>query len=162
MNSKQIFTALSKNKYTANYFDGVYSLDTLVDIKKRPKLIICNTDPSNKPGKHWILFFFKDENNVDFFDSLGNNLEKYGDEFVEFVNKFALKLHQSKIRIQPPKTSLCGHYCLLYSYYRCKGESMNNVLKILSSTEHVKREIKKYFNICKDSNCILLQKCSKM
>ena len=38
----------------SKYFDGIYSSDTLNEIKEKPDLIICNTDPSNKPGEHWV------------------------------------------------------------------------------------------------------------
>ena len=74
MNTKQVRNALCLNPVTNKYFDGIYSSDTLKEIKERPDLIICNTDPSNKPGEHWVLFFFN-QNNVDFFDSLGRDIK---------------------------------------------------------------------------------------
>ena len=70
MNTKQLWNALCLNPVTNQYFDGIYSADTLKEIREKPDLIICNTDPSNKPGEHWVLFFSSD-NSVDFFDSLG-------------------------------------------------------------------------------------------
>ena len=69
MNTKQLWNALILNPVTNKYFDGIFSIDTLQDIKEKPTLIICNTDPSYKPGEHWILFFFYNKS-VDFFDSL--------------------------------------------------------------------------------------------
>ena len=57
MNSKQLYNALTLNAYTNKYFDGIYSIDTLKDINEKSELIICNTDPSDKPCKHWVLFF---------------------------------------------------------------------------------------------------------
>ena len=51
-------------------------------------MIICNTDPSDKPGEHWVLFFFKDDESVDFYDSLGKDIKYYGSEFCDFVNEF--------------------------------------------------------------------------
>ena len=73
MNTKQLWNALSLNPVTNKYFDGIYSSDTLNEIREKPSLIICNTDPSDKPGEHWVLFFFS-ENSVDFFDSLGRDI----------------------------------------------------------------------------------------
>ena len=58
MNTKQIWQALTSNTKTEPYFDGVFAIDELCKIKKKPELIICNTDPSNKPGQHWVLLFF--------------------------------------------------------------------------------------------------------
>ena len=69
MNTKQLWTALTLNKVTNPYFDGVYSLDTLVNKIEKPHLIICNTQPSDQSGEHWVLFFFE-EDSVDFYDSL--------------------------------------------------------------------------------------------
>ena len=77
MNTKQLWHALCLNPVTNQYFDGIYSADTLKEIREKPDLIICNTDPSNKPGEHWVLFFFSD-NGVDFFDSLGRDIKYYG------------------------------------------------------------------------------------
>ena len=56
MNTKQLYNALTLNAYTNKYFDGIDSIDTLKNINEKPELIICNTDPSDKPGKHWVLF----------------------------------------------------------------------------------------------------------
>ena len=58
MNTKQLWNALTLNPVTNNYFDGIFSIDTLKDIKEKPTLIVCNTDPSDKAGEHWIFFSF--------------------------------------------------------------------------------------------------------
>ena len=99
MNTKQIWQALTCNTKTEPYFDGVFSIDMLQKIKNKPKLIICNTDPSTKPGKHWILFFFHNDT-VDFFDSLGNDMNYYGDEFIDFAKRFSSKYQISLIQTQ--------------------------------------------------------------
>ena len=57
MNTKDLWQALTCNPTTDSYFDGVFPSDALTEIKDKPELIICNTDPSHKPGKHWLLFF---------------------------------------------------------------------------------------------------------
>ena len=77
--------------------------DELHKIKKKPELIICNTDPSNKPGQHWVLFFF-DNDTVDFFDSLGKDIEDYGHEFVDLAKRFSSKFQASTVRTQPKNT----------------------------------------------------------
>ena len=71
-----------------NNFDGIFSIDTLKEIKEKPTLIVCNTDPSDKAGEHWVLFFF-DDNTVDFYDSLAHDITYYGSEFIYFVKRFA-------------------------------------------------------------------------
>ena len=102
MNTKQIWQALTCNTKTEPYFDGVFSIDMLHKIKNKPKLIICNTDPSTKPGKHWVLFFFHNDT-VDFFDSLGNDMNYYGDEFLDFAQRFSSKYQISLFKLNPKK-----------------------------------------------------------
>ena len=58
LNTFQLTAALQKNAITKKCFDGVYPRDILNSIKKTPQMIIVNTDPSTKSGKHWILLYF--------------------------------------------------------------------------------------------------------
>ena len=93
MNTKQLWTALTLNPKTNFYFDGIFSIDTLKEIKEKPDLIICNTDPSDQPGEHWVLFFFN-ENSVDFYDSLGRDITYYGSEFINFIKNYTSNFEQ--------------------------------------------------------------------
>ena len=108
MNTKQLWNALTHNPETNFYFDGIFSADTLNSITQRPELIICNTDPSDKPGEHWVLFFFKGKS-VDFYDSLGRDINYYGSLFLDFIKNFAHDYKQCIRRTQPIHSSLCGH-----------------------------------------------------
>ena len=92
MNTKQLWTALTLNKVTNPYFDGEYSLDTLVNIIEKPQLIICNTQPSDQSGEHWVLFFFE-EDSVDFYDSLGKDITEYGPGFITFIKNYTNNLN---------------------------------------------------------------------
>ena len=120
MNTKQLWTALTLNPKTNFYFDGIFSIDTLKEIKEKPDLIICNTDPSDQPGEHWVLFFFN-ENSVDFYDSLGHDITYYGSEFINFIKNYTSNLGQCLRRMQPVKSDLCGHYCLYNAFAKCNG-----------------------------------------
>ena len=123
MNIKQLWNALINNSVTEPYFDDIFPIDMLEEIKIKPTLIICNTDPSFKKGEHWILFYFN-KKIVEFFDPLGNDINVYGSEFVDFISKFVNQYKVCKFRTQPYKSNLCGEYCLYYAYYRCMGYSM--------------------------------------
>ena len=91
MNTKQLWNALTLNPVTNNNFDGIFSIDTLKEIKEKPTLIVCNTDSSDKAGEHWVLFFFHD-NTVDFYDSLAHEITYYGSEFIYFVKRLLIIL----------------------------------------------------------------------
>lgn len=163
MNTKELWTALSLNSKTNPFFDGIFSFDTLLQIKKKPRLIICNTDPSSKPGTHWVLFFFG-EKSTDYYDSLGNKITYYGSNFFKFIKRFSKILVFSKIRTQPVNTSLCGQYCLFYAYHKCMNNNikMNEILKKMTNIKYVKDFVNKNFcvNTCHKSK--FLQKCKNI
>ena len=166
MDSKQLYQALMSHKLTRKIFDGIYSRDTLKDIVKRPKFIICNTDPSHKPGKHWVAFYFYGKNYVFFFDSLGKSISHYGREFVNFVKRYSKKMTFSKRRVQPPKTDICGHYCLfcglcIVQKYKPK-RIIQSMLSIYSKT--VVKIVRTNFYYCSNStqkSSMFLQCCKK-
>ena len=160
MNTKQIWQALTTNTKTDPYFDGVFPIDMLHKIKSKPELVICNTDPSNKPGKHWVLFFFYDET-VDFFDSLGKDMEYYGQDFVDFATRFSSNFQVSLIGTQPKITSVCGQYCLYFAYKRCNGEQMEEIIKSVESPTQVLNFVNKNFKFCSCSKCARFQTCEK-
>ena len=107
-----------------------------------------------------VIFFHNDT--VDFFDSLGKNMEYYGEEFVNFAKRFSSKFQISLMRTQPKNTSLCGQYCLYFAYKRCTGEEMDNIIKSMVSPDHVLCFVNSNFKFCKNSgNCTHFQTCSK-
>ena len=61
MNTDEIERKLSRR------IDGVFSIDTLPD---KPRLLVCNTDPSDKPGQHWVCIHVEDGRG-EYFDSFG-------------------------------------------------------------------------------------------
>ena len=74
MNTQEIDRIL--RRYVRD-FDGVFSADTLPE---KPRLLVCNTDASDKPGRHWICMHFEDGRG-EYFDSFGRrptaNFERY-------------------------------------------------------------------------------------
>ena len=158
MNSKQLFCALTCQKITTKYFDGIFAKDTLVDIESPPKLLICNTDVLSDPGEHWVLFHFIDHH-ARFYDPLGKDFAVYGSEFVALVNKWSTSHEICDIRTQPLNTSLCGVYCLYFAYFTCKGKSTKSIVENMTSARKVWNFVKRIFFICPDSQCKLLQCC---
>ena len=159
MNTKQLWNALCLNPVTNNYFDGIYSSDTLKDIVEKPELIICNTDPSDKPGEHWVLFFFRDKS-VDFFDSLGRDINYYGSVFIDFIANFTRSYKQCIKRTQPVESDLCGQYCLYYASKVCSKLSMEEIIYNIPDYEYVVNFVNRNFYICPKSHCSLLQCCN--
>jgi len=51
-------------------FDGAFSVDNLPDDLH---LLVCNPDPSEEPGRHWIAIYIEDGRG-EFFDPFGHDL----------------------------------------------------------------------------------------
>lgn len=160
LNSWQLWESLKSNQHTKAKFDGIYPIDHLKYIRnKRPKLIIANTDPETKPGKHWLLFYFDDTGySVDFFDSLGKSPENYPAEITHFLKLWAENVYYVTDRIQPMGSALCGHYCLYYAYCKSIGESMEDILSHIPSPTWIQQCVPILFKISDiKTNC---QTCS--
>jgi hypothetical protein len=54
MNTREIERFINRDRVCRTSFQGVFSRDTL---PSKPRLLICNTDPSDKPGQHWIAIY---------------------------------------------------------------------------------------------------------
>lgn len=160
MNTKQINHILATNPVTKNFFNGVFPKDYLKLIEEKPKLIICNTDESYRSGKHWVLFFF-DSENVDFFDSLGENPSKYGSEFIKFMEKYSEVCNFSPIRLQPLNTDLCGHYCIYFAHKRCQGYDMKYILNNMPDRMFIRKFTESYLKNFENDYCDKLQCCIK-
>ena len=84
-------------------FMGVFSCDTLPrHVPKRPAIIVCNTDPSDRSGEHWICIYISGNRHGEFFDSFGR---KPGSPFCEFLIDIAyighITINNYKIYLVP-------------------------------------------------------------
>ena len=141
-----LYTALSSHDVTAKHFDGVFALDEVAHIRRRPRLIVMNTDPSWKKGQHWIVIFFpSDGKSVEVFDSLGTAGKTYPKEMMRFLWRFAPLVKLSRKRVQPADTSLCGLYCLYFAACRCSKNSMEKILENIPSPEWIRSCVPIYF-----------------
>ena len=59
MNSLQIDSILSKNRFTKRYYKGVYGSDNIKNFHSYPYAIVVNTQKINQPGEHWIGMYVK-------------------------------------------------------------------------------------------------------
>jgi hypothetical protein len=81
MNTKEIDQFVRGDRASRGIFQGVFSVDTLPD---KPRLLVCNTDPSSKPGSHWIVIFIDFKGRGEYFDSFGR---KPTTLFENYLNK---------------------------------------------------------------------------
>ena len=128
MNTSQIVRVLNKH----NSFLGVFPCDKLpTSIKSFPAGLVANTDPFDKPGKHWVAIYVDRNGVADFFDSYG--FKPTLKPFLKFLNKFHWRY--STKRIQGPLSSVCGHYCIYFLTKRFAGESTQEILNHFTSVD---------------------------
>ena len=105
---------------------GVFSSDTLpTSINKRPAIIICNTDPSDKIGEHWLCIYIDKNRHGEFFDSFGR---KPGRPFCEFLNRHCINWTYNDKQLQHALSSVCGYYCIFFSIYKSYGHNMYKIV----------------------------------
>jgi len=102
-----------------------------------------NTDPSHRPGKHWVLFIgcrtasanANEAFHLEYFDSYGMPMELYRDLYDSCLHKGLLPLikQYNTVMLQDVKTSVCGHYCVLFANLRASGRSFAAAVRSLSS-----------------------------
>jgi len=125
MNSDEIERFLSRR---LTDFDGVFSIDTLPD---RPRLLVCNTDPSDKPGRHWVAIYVDDDGNRgEFFDSFGRRPD---DVFERYMNRHCSSWIFNDRQLQSVTSKFCGHYCIYYCMLCSRGIDMRRIVRSLSS-----------------------------
>ena len=104
-------------------FVGVYAKDEIPNTMLRHMGIIVNTDPSSKPGTHWVTVFFfcngEGEVSIRMDDILFRNIERY-------LSKHALNVWSYNIRVMQSRISaLCGAYCLPYLQARNSKQTLS-------------------------------------
>lgn len=157
MNSSDIEFILKSLKTTRKIFLGVFACDTLPKIvRRKPALLICNTQPMRKPGEHWIGIYISKYGYGEYFDSFGLPPHNY------FIKKF-LKQNCKKFKfntkmIQSLFSHYCGHFCIMYAFYKSKFKSLEHFVKIFNNKNLTVNNaiVRNFFDIqvCKNKNCM--------
>ena len=91
MDTSQIASILLSHPATSQVFRGVFPVDRLQSSRcgAAAGLYVCNTDPSDRPGQHWIVIAIAENargfRHGEYFDSFG--LPPLQPEFVKFLDK---------------------------------------------------------------------------
>jgi hypothetical protein len=101
-------------------FLGVFPRDLANEYAKRiceeyltPQFYVANTKPAKHPGEHWVVFYWKRCDQLEFYDSLGLTPEIYG-----FYVPNSVIIHMLPRPLQSPFSNVCGQYCVLFIIYR--------------------------------------------
>ncbi len=142
MNTQQIYSVIRKDKTSKDQCRGVYASNKLPMYRmKRPFFVIANTDPHNKPGKHWVACYFPKRGKAEFFDSEGNVPSKQHRHFTKFLKKHSKQGYvYNKQRIQGITSKTCGPYAIHYVMHRANGVQRNKILSHFSKDDLVQND----------------------
>lgn len=113
-------------------FLGVYAADQLCSIEKHQRgVLICNTDPSNEIGQHWIGICLK-KSLVIYFDSLNGDFHK-SNYIKEFLKKVKKNFLRNDLQIQNFDSDKCGYHALVFCFILSKKSSKITFFRFLSS-----------------------------
>lgn len=121
MNTPQLLNILSHCIPPSTYFAGVFPKDKIPHSASHyPYCFVANTDPSSESGTHWIAVYCSSPNSFEFFDSHGIEPEVHGFSFPNCTF--------SSTQLQSYRSSVCGHYCVYYLYYRSRGKTLSQII----------------------------------
>ena len=151
MDTIQLTIILRKDRYTRCVFQGVYPSDKLpTSVSSYPALFIAKVDTSDKPGTHWVVFYFTEERQGEFFDSYGLPPSNYT-TFSSFLDNNSNTWKFNSKTLQSIDSKVCGHYCLYFALFRSRQVSMSIIVNCFSSNKSrndflVQRFIEKTFS----------------
>lgn len=111
-------------------FLGTWPCDMIPDISPREGVVV-NTDPSNKPGTHWIAIYRPAHGPVEYFDSFG--LPPLIPETINYMNRIAPHGWTYSIsNVQHEINNSCGQHCINYLKHRLSELPMSHILTHLT------------------------------
>jgi len=167
MNTTQLDNILTRilPKSKVNYL-GIFAQDEIPTNLKTityPACFLANTDPSTKPGSHWVAFFLSSPSKIDFFDSYGFHPRVYG---------FSLPVtNYNHTQYQTFNSKVCGQFSIFYLYSRihcrCSLDVQFSKTNLGWNDSKVAKWLKSYkltsipSHPCTTSRCVQTCKCHK-
>ena len=139
MDTREIERFVKQDGTCRGIFQGVFSVDIL---PKKPRLLVCNTDPSSQPGTHWIAIFVDSNRRGEYFDSFGR---KPSEIFEEYMNDNCFEWIYNTRKLQSITSSFCGYYCCFYCMFRCKGFDLSRIVNIFTRDTNLNDSIVRGF-----------------
>ena len=134
MNTTEILSVLNSDQAVKQILLGVFPLDFLPVINTYPAALVINLDPSHMPGLHWVALSFNKSGTCNYFDSYGL---KPSDSIKQFKLKNAKKYVYNNKQVQRFFSSTCGHMCIYFLIWQCRGIPFANIVNSMSSDEFI-------------------------
>ena len=132
MDTHQIDSILKKDRFTKHYFRGVFARDQLPEhYVPRPSALVVNTDPSTRPGQHWVAIYISQDGSGEYFDSYGQPAKL--PEIKTFLRKNVGRTCHNRRPLQGPWSAVCGQTCIFFLLQRCPGLPKTKIANLFSS-----------------------------
>ena len=149
MLSTDISEFFSKFEHLKKYWLGTFSIDLLPKRIPPNYFLICNTDTSEGPGKHWFALYRASKKNLECFDSLGvtnekqNILKSIGFQGIE-------KIIFNESQVQPNDSTWCGQFAIFFLFERLhnldfKYHDLVNIL-FTHNLNHNQQNVEAFFD----------------
>ena len=115
MNTLELEEILRRTLTRCNFI-GVFACDQLPakSAISRPTALVVNTDPSHKPGSHWLAVYIDTHNTATFFDSFGNPPERFAKTIFEFLRENCVDIQYRSRQLQSLCSAVCGQHCVFF------------------------------------------------
>ena len=130
LSTLDILKEIDKDFYAKRYFKGVFARDNIPVIITYPCSLILNTDPSTRPGEHWLALFFNSKKEAEFFDSFGNDAQEFG--LGKYIKRFSIKIVSNNVQLQSFDSNACGYYCLYFILLKSRGFTLTEIISLFS------------------------------
>ena len=141
MNSLQIDKILKGNCHSKKYFIGVFSSNNIPLHSIYPHCFIANTDKKGTKGQHWVAFYVKNSELIEYFDSFG---DKPNSDIANYLANYS-KIKSNKEEIQSVFSNSCGFYCIYFIINKCLGVKFDTIIKTLLRTKNHSDLLVKFF-----------------
>ena len=130
MDTSEITTILENDPYVAPVFGGCLPSEVLCGMGEvsHPCALVCNYDPSHKPGTHWIAIYLTEDGKAEFFDPYG--VAPMSDHFSDFLERNSTGWTFNTRQLQGLTTTVCGHYAIFYLIWRTRQWSMEFIVNL--------------------------------
>lgn len=151
MNYQQLRCAVEEDVSLKSVVTDIYASDVLPTfVQSYPSAYICNTDPSSKPGQHWVAFWFTNSRELEFYDSLGQSPEFYNSHFVRFIENNTETCVYNNVSVQRKHSDKCGYHVLYFLLVKCRGFNMSDIViflqKCIFPDKYVYEIVSMYFS----------------
>ena len=147
MYAREIQYVLDHGIWIKNLHAEVIAKDELPLRKpEHVKAYIVNTQPSYKPGEHWVAVTFNRNGDLLYFDSYG--LPPMEKEIIDFIHNHSTRWIFNKQPLQSLYAITCGLYCIFVLDAVSRGANLQRCLQHrFYTTDHHRndRNVKAWF-----------------